>query len=144
MKKESDQGYAAKHDASVAVDADLSRALESAIKNGGLRCQTAHAIARRQNKSPLEAGTAADLLNVRIVRCQLGLFGYLPRKRIVKPAETVDPALAAEIRAALENGRLPCKTAWAIADRRQLPRLAVAETCEALKIKMCDCQLGAF
>jgi hypothetical protein len=74
----------------------------------------------------------------------LGLFGYAPRKRIVQPAADIDPELAGEIRAALNNGRLRCETAWAIAARRRLPRLAVAETCEALKIKIGDCQLGAF
>lgn len=144
MKKKSSQGYAAKHDPSVALDAELAETLQGELEDGGVSCQNAHAIAHRQHKSPRESGTALDLLNLRIVRCQLGLFGYTPRKRIVQPAATIDPELADEIRATLENGRLRCEAAWAIAARRQLPRLAVAETCEALKIKIGDCQLGAF
>ena len=144
MKKKSRQGYAAKHDPSTALDAELAEALQSELEDGGVSCQSAHAVALHQHKSPRESGTVLDLLNLRIVRCQLGLFGYAPRKRIVQPATTIDPQLADEIRAALESGRLRCETAWAIAARRQLPRLAVAETCEALKIKIGDCQLGAF
>jgi hypothetical protein len=144
MKKKSRRGYAAKHDPAVTLDAELAGALQSESEDGGVSCQNAHAIAHRQNKSPRESGTTLDLLNLRIVRCQLGLFGYAPRKRIVQPAADIDPELAGEIRAALHNGRLRCETAWAIAARRRLPRLAVAETCEALKIKIGDCQLGAF
>ena len=144
MKKKSRQGYAAKHDASVILDGALAEALKTEVEDGGVSCQNAHAIAGRQNKSPRESGTVLDLLNLRIVRCQLGLFGYAPRKRIVQPAATIDPELAHELQAALENGRLRCQAAWSIAARRQIPRLAVAETCEALNIKIGDCQLGAF
>ncbi len=144
MKKKSPQGYAAKHDPSTALDAELAEALQGVLEDGGVSCQNAHAIAHRQDKSPRESGTTMDLLNLRIVSCQLGLFGYTPRKRIVQPAAEIDPELVNEIRAALEDGRLRCETAWAIAARRQLPRLTVAEACEALKIKIGDCQLGAF
>ncbi len=144
MKKKSRQGYAAKHDASVKLDEALAEALKTEVEDGGISCRNAHAIAGRQNKSPREAGTVMDLLNLRIIRCQLGLFGYTPRKRIVKPAETIDPELAKALHAAQENGRIGCEAAWSIAARRQIPRLTVAETCEALNIKINDCQLGAF
>ncbi len=144
MKKKSNQGYAAKHDAAVPLDAELARAIEKEPDADGVSCESAHSAAFRQQKDPLEAGRVLDLQNRPIVRCQLGLFGYTPRKRIVKPAAEVDPDLAAEIRVALVDGRLPCRSAWAIADRRRLARMTVAETCEALRIKISECQLGAF
>ena len=87
---------------------------------------------------------ALDLMDVRLTRCQLGLFGYTPQKRIVKPAATWDPALEEDIRKALRDGRLPCEAAWAIARRHGLPRLDVGNVCEALGIKVRPCQLGAF
>ncbi len=144
MKKKPDQGYAAKHDAGAPLDAALAQALENESGAEGVSCDSAHAVANQLQQAPHEAGRTLDLLNRPIVHCQLGLFGYTPRKKIVTPATEIDSDLADEIRAALVNGRLPCKTAWDIADRRQIERLAVAETCEGLKIKISDCQLGAF
>ncbi len=143
MKKKPQQSYAAKHEG-VQLDADLARALESEREAEGVSCEKAHAVAHRLNRAPHEAGRALDLQNRPIIRCQLGLFGYAPRKRIVKPASDLAPDLADEIRAARVNGRLPCQTAWEIADRRGIERLKVAQVCEALKIKISACQLGAF
>ena len=143
MKKKSPQGYAAKHEGAK-LDSDLSRALDGAREADGVSCEKAHAVARQLNKTPREAGRALDLQNRPIIRCQLGLFGYAPRKRIVKPASEIGPDLADEIRAARVDGRLPCRTAWEIADRRGIERLSVAEVCEALNIKISACQLGAF
>lgn len=134
----------AKHDASIPLDADLAQALRNEQEDDGVSCENAHRLARRQHKAPHESGRTLDLMNQRITRCQLGLFGYTPHKRIVRPAAVVDPTLSGEIQAALENGRLRCKTAWEIAERLQVKRLTVAEACEALKIKVSDCQLGAF
>ena len=144
MKKKPIQGYAAKHDAAAPLDADLARALREEQEADGVSCAQAHAVAQKLKKEPHEAGRALDLQNRPIIRCQLGLFGYTPHKRIGKPASVIAPELADEIRAALVNGRLPCKAAWAIADRRQIKRLSVAEACEALEIKISECQLGAF
>ncbi len=144
MKKKSKAGYAAKHDAAARLDTTLANALASEQEAGGVSCETAHAIAHRQSKSPAEAGRALDLQNLAIIHCQLGLFGYTPRKRIVKPASDIASDLAGEIRAALVDGRLSCEAAWAIADRRHIRRLDVAEACEALQIKISACQLGAF
>ena len=143
MKKKPPQGYAAKHE-SAALDTDLARALEAVREAAGVSCEKAHTVAHQLGRTPREAGRALDLQNRPIIRCQLGLFGYAPRKRIVKPASTVAPDLADEIRAARVDGRLPCRSAWEIADRRGLKRLKVAEVCEALRIKISACQLGAF
>ncbi|MDJ0854064.1 MAG: hypothetical protein QNI85_03725 [Desulfobacterales bacterium] len=143
MKKKPPQGYAAKHQG-VRLDAELARALDSAREADGVSCEQAHAVAHRQNKPPHEAGRVLDLQNRPIIRCQLGLFGYAPRKRIVKPASDVTPDMADEIRSACVNGRLPCHAAWDIADGRGIARLRIAEACEALKIKISACQLGAF
>jgi len=85
------------------------------------------------------------LLGIRLVTCQLGLFGYAPEKKIVQPSETVDRALEDAIRAALqEDGRLTCRLAWELAERFQIPKMRVSAACEALSIKVRPCQLGAF
>ncbi len=143
MKQKPRQGYAAKHD-NTELDIDLARALDGVAEAEGVSCAKAHEAAQQLEQTPGEAGRALDLQNRPIIRCQLGLFGYTPRKRIVKPANDVPPDLAEAIRDARVNGRLPCRAAWEIADQRGLKRLEVANVCEALKIKISECQLGAF
>jgi len=85
-----------------------------------------------------------DLLKIRLVKCQLGLFGYTPDKSIVKPAEKVSPELESAIRSRLEDERLPCVAAWQLADEFSLKKLDVSCAAEALGLKIKPCQLGAF
>ncbi len=83
-------------------------------------------------------------MEIEISKCQLGLFGYSPEKMVVKAAEAVQPDLEKAIRSALMNDRLPCAAAWSIAETSGMPKMAVSSACEALKIKVKPCQLGAF
>ncbi len=122
----------------------LEDALRREAPENRLSCEQAFALAERFRTAPLEVGRAADRLGVRLIRCQLGLFGYLPEKKIVKPAALVEPALEQAIREARVDGRLPCRAAWEIAARLRLPRLAVSAACEALEVRIKPCQLGAF
>jgi hypothetical protein len=89
-------------------------------------------------------GQTADLLNFRLTKCQMGLFGYLPEKKIVTASDGVSKPLAEAIRGGLQQGRLPCQRAWEIAGRLNLSKMAVSSACEALGIKVKPCQLGAF
>jgi hypothetical protein len=94
--------------------------------------------------SAKEVGIAVDLMNFRITKCQLGLFGYHPEKKIATPAESVSEELGVEIQKHGVDGRLPCKTAWDIATRLNLHKMAVSRACEAMGVKIKPCQLGAF
>ena len=123
---------------------EVVRSVVEKGKDGGLACAVAHKMADELSVKPQEVGLAADLKGISIVKCQLGLFGYAPEKRIVKPASEIGPALKEAIERALAGGRLSCSIAWKIADERGLPRMAVASACEAMKIKISSCQLGAF
>jgi hypothetical protein len=107
-------------------------------------CSDAHTAARALGVTPAEVGRCMDLMELRIARCQLGLFGHAPARRIVRPAERVAPGLETAIRSRLVGGRLSCEAAWLLAEEAALPRLAVAGACEALGIKIKPCQLGAF
>lgn len=62
----------------------------------------------------------------------------------MKPAETAKPTLREAIAALLTNNRIRCLDAWAIAEKLGLKKLNVANACEGLKIKVCDCQIGSF
>ena len=107
-------------------------------------CAVAFDIAKELGVSPAAVGRSADLMNYRLIKCQLGLFGYSPNKKIVRAAETVDEVLEKTLQQSQENNCLACRSAWEIADRLQLRKMAVSNACEALGIKIKPCQLGAF
>jgi hypothetical protein len=126
------------------MDKKIASAIRGRAKDGTLSCVDAFRIAEELAVMPLDVGEAADALEVRLARCQLGLFGYGDPKRIVQPAEYVAPELEQAIREGLVNGRLPCAEAWAIAARFDLSKLDVANAAEKLEIRVGQCQLGAF
>jgi hypothetical protein len=141
----SDKGkYAQKHDPQTKVEDSLKQEVLQAAKENNIVCKAAEEIAGRKAVALGEVGVATDLLNINIIECQLGLFGYSPQKKIVHPAKEIAPELKQAINDALSDGRLPCATAWMIAKRLNLPRMKVSAVCEALKIKIKPCQLGAF
>jgi hypothetical protein len=146
MTKKTGNTFAAKHGqvSKRGVEAAIRARLEQDAPEGTLSCAAAFAVAADMGRLPAEIGKAVDLLEIRLVKCQLGLFGYAPEKKIVKPAEAVDSALEEAIRGELHAGRLACRNAWDLARRFRMPRMAVSSACEALGVKIKPCQLGAF
>lgn len=126
------------------MDERIMAIVNERAKEGTLGCAEAFRIAAELDVPPQVVGEAADAAHVRLVRCQLGLFGYGERKRLVRPAQNVPPELEQAIRESLAEGRLPCATAWAIADRLGLERMDVSNAAERLGIRIKPCQLGAF
>jgi hypothetical protein len=140
-----DEGhFAKKHQAGAKANPQIEAALKQKISNGELPCAVAFKIASDLDVQPGEVGQVADLLELRLTKCQLGLFGYRPAKRIVKSAEHVSEDLEKAIRERLENGRLPCVNAWNIAKALGLRKMEVSSACETLGIKVSSCQVGAF
>lgn len=126
------------------VDPTVRASLENNAPQGELACAVAFRLVEELQQPPAVIGEAADLLGIRLVKCQMGLFGYAPQKKIVKAAAAVDAALEAAITRQLENGRLACKAAWGVAHAFNLSRMGVSAACEALGVKIKPCQLGAF
>ncbi|MCK9462836.1 MAG: hypothetical protein M0R80_24705 [Proteobacteria bacterium] len=129
------------------VSPALAKALGAAAAEGEVTCSDAEDVARALGLPPAEVGEAMDALGLRIVKCQLGLFGFGTSRHsgaVITAAPEVSADLEREIRAALVDGRMPCRAAWEIAERRGLGRIEVAEACEAMLIKIKPCQLGAF
>jgi hypothetical protein len=146
MGKKSAKSFADKHAQAspAAVAAATREKIEKEAPGAKLACAAAFQLAADLRQSPAEIGKAADLLGIRLIKCQLGLFGYTPEKKIVRPAETVERTLEDAIRAALQDGRLPCRLAWELAERFHISKMSVSAACEALSIKVRPCQLGAF
>jgi hypothetical protein len=125
-------------------DPAIVRGIEQRSRGEALTCAAAFAIAEDMGCPPAAVGKTADLMRVRLIKCQLGLFGYSPQKKIVQARTPQDPGLGDAIRGGLVKDRLPCKTAWDIAASFGLSKMVVSGACEALGIKIKPCQLGAF
>jgi hypothetical protein len=136
--------YAGKGGPGKVVDPMIRQALMKRAADGRLPCAVAFDVARQLGVMPGVVGAAADLMDLRLVKCQLGLFGYAPKKKIIKPARSVPAWLEEAIREALVGDCLSCRRAWQIAKQGGIHRMKVSAACDNLKIKIRPCQLGAF
>jgi len=135
--------YSAKHAPGVSPDEKITTAVLEKAVEGELACAEAERIGTALGVTLSEIGRTLDLLELRICRCQLGLFGY-PGGKSLKKAAVVPSELEEAIRGHLSDGRLPCKAAWEIAAERKVTRMEISTACETLKIRIKPCQLGAF
>lgn len=136
--------YARKHSPDQKPRPGIAGPLKERATNGEITCASAFALAADLKESPGEVGVNADLLEIRVTKCQLGLFGYRPEKKVVRPSGTISKELEGAVREALIDKRLPCRSAWDIAKRFSVGKMEVSSACEALGIKISPCQLGAF
>ena len=144
MTKDDSGNFAQKHPSDSETDPRVISALKQRAPAGGVPCAVAFKVASELDVTPGLVGKTADLLELKLKKCQIGLFGYEPDKRIVKPAETVSEELETCIRKELADNRLSCEKAWEIAKESGLTKMAVSSACERLSIKINACQLGAF
>ena len=136
--------YAAKHPEGTKADPRIAEKIEQQLVGNRILCTSAHEIAQDLSVTPDQVGQNLDLLEVRISKCQMGLFGYSPEKRIVKPASNISTDLNQAIENSLVEGRISCERCWEIARQQGIRRIDVASACEAKRIKIIQCQLGAF
>lgn len=136
--------YGAKHP-NGKIDDAIADKIRSKDNQGRITCAAAHEIARQYGCSPIQVGKNIDLLEKRINKCQLGLFGYGTQQgKAVEASATVPQDLETAIRHAVDGDRISCKAAWDVAIQSDVTRMDVACACEALGIKVSSCQLGAF
>jgi len=109
-----------------------------------ISCKEAHEMAEQFKISPLQVGKILDELQIKIIECQLGLFGYGEKKKDIPKIISPDSQLLETIKALAKDNKISCKTAWEIADNRNMQRKTIAGYIESLGIKISDCQLGAF
>ena len=136
--------FSKKHGDRVAANPDIEKEIVRRARNGELACAVAFTIVEDMQVEPAEVGKNVDLINYRLVKCQLGLFGYQPVKKIVKPAAHVSPPLQAAIETECRENRILCRDIWRIAARLGLRKMQVSSACETLDVKIKHCQLGAF
>jgi hypothetical protein len=144
MSLDKGKKFSDKHGPNAQADPITTDRIKKRAKNGEIACAVAFQIVEELALSPAEIGQAIDLLEFRISKCQLGLFGYGPQKKAVKPKTPENQQLEEAIRDALVDAKLACRDAWSIASRFNIPKMSVSAACEALEIKIKPCQLGAF
>lgn len=136
--------YPGKHQPGERPEEAIQSEIEKETESNELPCPIAFTIADRIRVPAADVGKTADLMNYELVKCQLGLFGYKPGRKIVKPEENPEPDIEKAVTDAVEEGKISCKTAWDIAARLNVSKLTVSNVCEAKKLKIKSCQLGAF
>lgn len=137
-------GFKDKHPSDASADPEIAPAVRQKIIDGQVTCADAETVAADLHTSMLAVGVVLDILELPLIGCQLGLFGYYPKKNIVVPAKSVSQEMESAINKRLLNGCLPCDAAWEIAEILSVPKIKVSSACEAIKIKIKPCQLGAF
>ena len=126
-----DKAIAAKIDATANTDKRIA-------------CRAAHEISKELKCLPLKVGQTADLMEVRINRCQLGLFGRSNRAAVEFSEKDVTQEIKAAVESVMSDGKIACDDSWQLADQLNLSRLEMGALCDALDIKVSSCQLGAF
>lgn len=139
--------YSAKHPSGITINEQIARMVREKSPGGELACAMAEKISKELGIEISKVGITADLLEIKIKKCQLGLFGYGKKPlhgKGIQAADSVSDEMERAIDEAAENGQVTCAALWAIADRLDTKRKEVSAACETLKIKIRKCQLGAF
>lgn len=144
MTSEDRGHYSKKHSGDKEINPDIVKAIKEKASDNRITCAASFKIADTCGVTADEIGFTLDMLEVRLIRCQMGIFGYLPEKKVVKPADTVSDDIKALIDEKLVDGYLTCASAWEVASALGRPKMDVSSACEKLGIKIKPCQLGAF
>jgi DNA-binding CsgD family transcriptional regulator len=138
------KNFSTKHGPDEKPDLSVKNEITRQTKNKNISCAVAFKIAAALQISPKTVGKTADLMNIKLIKCQLGLFGYQPQKKIVKPQDPINQDIKNAVSRGLDQRRLSCKRAWDIASRLNVSKMTVSSACETMGVKIKNCQLGAF
>ena len=144
MSAKKGKSLSEKHSSNLHPDPIIEKEIKKRAANQEIACALGIEIAKDLDMTPMVVGRTADLMNISVVKCQLGLFGYKPEKKIVKAEDTSNRSLKDAIIGSAENNRLSCEKAWQIAGQFSISKLKVSNVSQANGIKIKSCQLGAF
>ena len=75
--------YSKKHSHERKVDPGIASAIEDKASDKKITCAAAFKIVGNNGTKADEVGFTIDMLEIRIIRCQMGIFGYEPEKKAV-------------------------------------------------------------
>ena len=139
--------YAAKHAPGATPNEKIAAAIKAKASEGGITCGMAESIANDLSVAMAEVGQTADLLELKIRKCQLGLFGWGAKQKHGKDicaAEAVSEDLKLALNEVTKDGIVTCAGLWDIAAGLGVERKQVSTACETLNLKIRGCQLGTF
>jgi hypothetical protein len=131
------------------VDEPLAQTIKAKLTDEKLACQQAFSIAKSHNVSPLLIGQTADVLNIHLTRCQLGLFGYPNHTKGWDAAGIAEQDVPEGLKEAINTvyaaqKQLPCINLWEIAAQFNISKMQVAYAADQMGLRISPCQLGAF
>jgi hypothetical protein len=144
MSKRKGKAFSEKHKPNLVPDPLIEREMRRRAPNREIPCALAFEIARDLGMPTMAVGQTADLMNIAVVKCQLGLFGYRPENKVVKAEVTSNQPLKEAILESVGNNRLSCEKAWQIAEQFKINKLTMGNVSQANGIQIKKCQLGAF
>lgn len=143
MTHEDRGNYADKHPGKT-TDPVMVEKLETLRQQNQITCAAAHRAATELDVSPSDIGVQMDLMELRLVKCQLGLFGHTSDAGPVDKDIQVPNDLKARLVNTAREGRISCKDSWDIAGEFKISRKDMGAACEKLGLRIKPCQLGAF
>ena len=131
------------------IDPQIEGAIRKRSTDGLLHCAEAFAVVADLAVTASLVGLHTDALDIRLDRCQLGLYGYPGHTKgwevTDMSAHTVPDGLKDAIRAAADaDNHLTCVQAWDIAANFGISKMLVGYTADKMGIHIVKCQLGAF
>jgi hypothetical protein len=144
MARKNGNHYAGKHGQDMEIDPAVAETIKKKAIEGKLPCAVAFKISEETGVSPAEVGIALDLLEIKISKCQIGVFGYGREKNPVKPMADIPDSVKTAVHENLTDGNIACRDVWKVAEKLGIGRMDTASACDSLGIKISPCQLGAF
>lgn len=144
MAHHHEKKLSAKHPAGTQVADHIIKALTPRIQEGKITCADAHDLAQAIQVPVHQIGLALDLSDVRIVACQLGLFERPGSVNADTPPPQTPTGLRQSLEAAVKDNAITCRQAWQLAQTHGVSRRQVGQACNAMEVKIRQCQLGAF
>ncbi|MCK5828146.1 hypothetical protein KAH43_06430, partial [Candidatus Bipolaricaulota bacterium] len=141
------KGYPFENSCEVRFMTTIESVVLSSLRDGRLPCAFAFRLASEHDWTPAQVGEEATRLDVRISRCQLGLFGYdcFRQKGFVQQLSEVPGDVTVSLHAAAsDTQQIACAALWRIAEEHGLPRIVIACAAETLSLRISPCQLGCF
>ena len=147
MTHEDTGKYALKHPPGTRPNELIAKSLREKSPGRELACAMAENISKELKVDISEVGSTADLLEMKIKKCQLGLFGWGKKPghgKDIHAADSVSVEMKSAFEEVAENGVVTCAALWEIAHRLGAERKAVSAACDTLRLKIQVYQLRAF
>lgn len=125
-------------------DPILSEQVKIRFSTGDMPCASAFKASDELNISTRTLGLYADVLDIRLSTCQIGLFGHGKGVKLIKTLDRVDSALEKDIRERTTDGVIACKDVFDLARAHKTSKVDVGSACQTLGIKVKHCRFGAF